>query len=136
MLVGLPPFYSKDRQKLYENIKYSEPKLDYPFLSADAIDLCTKLLLKDPLQRIGSGPTDAEEIKKHPWFSCINWTSINAKTIPPPYCPQLDQDSDTKHFPSEFTTMQLSPTDKENLLADSSNNFPGFSFNHEAVSPA
>ena len=68
MLVGLPPFYSKDRQKLYENIKYSEPKLDYPFLSPDAIDLCTKLLNKDPLKRLGSGESDAIEIKEHPWF--------------------------------------------------------------------
>jgi serine/threonine protein kinase len=48
MLVGLPPFYSKDREKLYQNIKYAEPKLDYGFLSDDARDLCMKLLHKDP----------------------------------------------------------------------------------------
>ena len=40
MLVGLPPFYSKDREKLYQNIKYAEPKLDYNFLTEDARDLC------------------------------------------------------------------------------------------------
>lgn len=94
--------------------------MDYQFLSADAIDLCQRLLHKDPMQRIGSSEQDALEIKSHPWFSCINWEHINAKTIAPPYCPQLDQDSDTKHFPSEFTTMQLSPNDRENLLATAS----------------
>lgn len=133
MLIGLPPFYSKDKQKLYDNIKNGEPKLDFPFLGADAIDLCTKLLQKDPAKRLGGGPGDAEEIKAHPWFASLNWDSIMQKTIAPPYCPQLDKESDTKHFPPEFTNMQLSPSDKENLLATSANAFPGFSFNHEDI---
>jgi len=32
--------------------------------------------------------------------------------------------------------MQLSPSDKDNLLATSANAFPGFSFNKEANDPA
>ena len=59
MLCGLPPFYSKEREKLYRNIKYAEPKLDMPFLSEHARDLCRRLLEKDPAKRLGSGPTDA-----------------------------------------------------------------------------
>ena len=62
MLCGQPPFYSKDKQKLFRNIKYAEPKLDFPFLSENARDICTKLLNKNPDQRLGSGPSDAEEI--------------------------------------------------------------------------
>ena len=85
MLIGLPPFYSKDREQLYKNIKYAEPKLDYDFLTPDARDICAKLLHKDPNQRLGSGSTDAEEIKSHPWFECIDWTKILEKTITPPY---------------------------------------------------
>ena len=67
MLCGLPPFYSKDREKLYKNIKYNEPRLDFPFLSDTARDLLSKLLKKDPKERLGSG-ADADEIKHHPWF--------------------------------------------------------------------
>jgi len=93
------------------------------------------LLDKDPTTRLGSGPSDAEEIKAHPWFASLNWDSIFKKTVDPPYCPQLDKEADTKHFPPEFTNMQLSPTDKDNLLATSANAFPGFSFNHEDVKP-
>ena len=59
MLVGLPPFYSKDREKLYQNIKYGEPKMDFDFLCAEARDLCSRLLKKDPAERLGSGETDA-----------------------------------------------------------------------------
>jgi protein-serine/threonine kinase len=58
MLCGLPPFYSKEREKLYRNIKYAEPRLDMPFLSEAAKDLCKKLLDKDPKTRLGSGVRD------------------------------------------------------------------------------
>ena len=109
MLVGLPPFYSKDRDKLYQNIKYAEPKLDYDFLTPDAKDLCAGLLHKDPNQRLGSGENDAEDIKNHPWFECIDWKKIGEKTMVPPYQPQLDQEDDTKHFLPEFTNLQPSP---------------------------
>ena len=59
MLCGEPPFYSKNKEKLFRNIKYSEPKLDFPFLSENARDICAKLLDKDPMTRLGSGVTDA-----------------------------------------------------------------------------
>ncbi len=97
MLCGLPPFYSKDREKLYKNIKYNDPRLDFPFLSDTARDLLSKLLKKDPKERLGS-LTDAEEIKHHPWFECINWDAIQEKKLPPPYKPQLENPLDTKHF--------------------------------------
>jgi len=87
MLVGLPPFYNKDRDKLYQNIKYQEPKMDYEFLSPEARDLCSKLLIKNPLERLGAGPSDAQEIMDHPWFECIDWKKIENKMLPPPYKP-------------------------------------------------
>ena len=103
MLCGLPPFYSKERDKIYCNIKYAEPRLDMPFLSENARDLCKRLLEKDPSKRLGSGPRDALDIKEHPWFECINWEAILDKKAPPPYKPQLDHANDVKHFPPEFT---------------------------------
>jgi len=90
MLCGLPPFYSKEREKLYRNIKYSEPRLDWPYLSENARDLCRRLLDKNPETRLGSGANDAKDIREHPWFECINWEAIESKTVPPPYKPQLD----------------------------------------------
>lgn len=103
MLVGLPPFYSKDREKLYQNIKYANPKLDYDFLAPEARDLCDRLLQKDPNQRLGSESGDATDIKNHPWFDCIDWKKIEEKQLQPPYKPQLDRPTDVKHFPPEFT---------------------------------
>ena len=48
MLCGQPPFYNKDKEKLFRNIKYNEPRLDFPFLGEEARDICAKLLNKDP----------------------------------------------------------------------------------------
>lgn len=130
MLCGLPPFYSKDREKLYKNIKYADPRLDFPFLSESARDLLMKLLEKDPTKRLGSSPRDAQDIKEHPWFDCINWDAVAEKKLPPPYKPQLDVPTDTKHFTQEFTAMKLSPQDVESLKDGSAatDGWNGFSY--------
>lgn len=131
MLVGLPPFYSKDREKLYQNIKYAEPKLDYEFLSEEAKDLCSKLLQKDPAKRLGSSEADAEEIMMHPWFECIDWAKISAKALAPPYKPQLDRPDDVKHFPPEFTGIQPNAQDLEHAKGAAETSFPNFSYQKE-----
>jgi len=102
MLVGVPPFYTKNRQKLYQNIKSAELKLE-DWLSDNAKDLLSKLLTKDPNKRLGSGAQDADEIKNHPWFNNISWEDIFNKTQKPPYTPQLDGKDDVKHFCPGFT---------------------------------
>ena len=43
--------------------------------STDARDLVLKLLCKDPSARIGSGPTNANEIRKHHFFK-VNATLL------------------------------------------------------------
>lgn len=48
-------------------------------LSNEAKDLITRLLKRNPLDRIGSGPSGATEIKSHPFFRSINWTDIYNK---------------------------------------------------------
>lgn len=97
MLVGAPPFYTKNRQKLYQNIKTGELKLE-DWLSENAKDLLTRLLVKDPNKRLGSGKDGVEDIKNHPWFAGISWDDIYNKTQKPPYKPQLDSEDDVKHF--------------------------------------
>lgn len=58
MLTGLPPFYTKDRNKLFEYIKYYE--LSYPIqISPICKDLLQKLFMKDPEKRLGSFGRDA-----------------------------------------------------------------------------
>ena len=133
MLCGSPPFYSKDREQLYRNIKSCSPKLDFPFLSEDARDLCRRLLEKDPAKRLGSTEGGIRAISDHPWFDSIDWDDIQYKRMTPPYKPQLAHSTDTKHFPKEFTAMKMSPQDVESLQDHSSAaaGWQGFSFENK-----
>jgi len=106
MLSGLPPFYCRDREKLFEKIRKSE--LTYPrHLSAPAITVLRGLLTRDPKRRLGSGEKDAEEIKCQPFFSDISWTKLANGEIPPPWDPKLNNPLDTSQFDMEFTSMPI-----------------------------
>lgn len=128
MLCGVPPFYSKDRENLYKNIKYAQPKLDQTFLSEAARDLLSKLLIKDPSQRLGNSYGGVQALKDHPWFESTNWSQIYHKMVTPPYKPQLDSRTDTRHFPKEFTQMNMSPENASSLKDGDNAGWTGFSF--------
>jgi serine/threonine protein kinase len=49
----LPPFYYKSPVEVYEAIRFKNPNF-YKFHSSDAVDLLSKLLNKNPEQRLGS----------------------------------------------------------------------------------
>lgn len=46
MLTGWPPFYNRDRKKLFDSIIYEEPP-QHDAISPMANDLISKLLIKD-----------------------------------------------------------------------------------------
>lgn len=60
MLTGLPPWYTRDRKKLYENLRSAPLKFE-PYMSAEARDLLRGLLCRDPSKRLGA-TDDAREI--------------------------------------------------------------------------
>jgi len=86
MLVGIPPFYANKKEQLFLNIERAPLKLPSS-LSAEAKDLIVKLLDRNPIKRLGSGMTDADEIKAHPFFNSINWNDLIQRKIAPPYVP-------------------------------------------------
>ncbi|KAG9478873.1 hypothetical protein GDO78_012503 [Eleutherodactylus coqui] len=101
MLHGLPPFYNRDTATMYENILH-KPLVTRPDIGITASTILEDLLEKDPKQRLGFRD-DFQEIKKHPFFSSINWTDLVEKKIPPPYDPHVDGPDDISNFDSEFT---------------------------------
>jgi protein-serine/threonine kinase len=97
MLTGLPPFYTRDRDKLFNSIKYAE--VNFPaYFSPEAKSIIQALFIKDPNRRLGSGPTDADEIKAHPWFASIDWPALENKTMTPPFVPQVADPHDVSNF--------------------------------------
>lgn len=78
LLVGLPPYYDKDQDVMNDNIINGALKLPRG-LSEQARDIILKLLSRNPLNRLGAGPTGAKEIKTHPFFQGLNWDDIYNK---------------------------------------------------------
>jgi len=84
MLTGIPPFYSKNRKSMIQNIMHSTIKVP-TYVSKDAQNLLITLLTKEPQKRLGAGELDAFEIKRHPWFASLNWKDVyNRKLKVPP----------------------------------------------------
>lgn len=130
MLTGLPPFYCRDREKLFEKIR--KGYLDYPrSLSAGAQALLKGLLTKDPRRRLGSDTADAEMIKKHIFFDETDWEKLMRGDIPPPWDPPINGGTDTSQFDVEFTGMPIhSPSQHRHDFGTTpkDNPFEGFTF--------
>lgn len=109
MLTGLPPFYSQDKDRLFEKIRRSE--LHYPgTVSRTAKTLLVGLLNKDPSRRLGSGEMDASDIQNKDFFSSINFERLleDAQNgVPAQWKPPLNGLMDTSQFDKEFTRMPI-----------------------------
>jgi serine/threonine protein kinase len=106
MLTGLPPFYCRDRERLFEKIRKSD--LAYPrYLSACAQGVLRGLLTRDPRARLGSGPADADDIRQHIFFEEIDWRKLSRGEVTPPFVPKIKNSLDTSQFDNEFTSMPM-----------------------------
>ncbi len=101
LLTGVPPFYSSSRDELFEQIKFRKPKYP-PGLTEDCISLLDSFFTKDPAERIGTkgGP---EEVKRHAWFSSMDWVKLYNKELTVPFVPMISTETDLSHFDPEFT---------------------------------
>ena len=68
LLTGLPPYYSRDPNEIYEAVLSEELTFppDVP-LTSECKSLLKGLLCKEPKQRLGS-IHGVKEILAHPWF--------------------------------------------------------------------
>ena len=128
MLVGIPPFYTNNRQELFERIKYAAPKYP-PHLSKNARELLENLLKKDPAKRLGT-TKDAEDIKAHAWFYGVNWRALEKKQYEAPFTPKVNGDCDLANFDPEFTEIAINSMSCNDETADAlkNQNYPGFSW--------
>lgn len=85
MLIGIPPFFDKNREKMFTKIKSKNPK--YPdqkihgfSISDTAKDLISKLLKKDLEKRLGY-KHDYNEILSHEFFQGIDIDELMEKKV-------------------------------------------------------
>ena len=65
-----------------------DPKFDPENFDPGAVDLCTKLLDKEPTTRLGYNGCQA--IMDHHWFKDVNWQMIISDREVPPFIPSQD----------------------------------------------
>jgi serine/threonine protein kinase len=106
MLVGLPPFYDGNTNKMYRAILHDE--INFPHhVSAKAENLILQLLNREPMLRLGASEADAEDIKRHPFFDGIDWHQVVSKNIVPSWKPKIRSEEDTSHFDAQFTSSRV-----------------------------
>lgn len=133
MLLQQSPFRGEDEDEIYDAILADEPL--YPIhMPRDSVSILQKLLTREPDQRLGSGPTDAQEIMSQPFFRNINWDDVYHKRLPPPFQPQITSATDTSNFDSEFTSVTPVLTPVQSVLSQAmQEEFRGFSYSADFV---
>lgn len=94
---GFPPFQADNPMKLYEDIvsmKYTIP----PIFSNELKSLITCLIEKDITRRYGTLKNGAEDVKAHPWFRNVQWSSILQKSEEPPFSPNTKGRGDSTNY--------------------------------------
>ncbi|KAF8079140.1 hypothetical protein FPV67DRAFT_98655 [Lyophyllum atratum] len=104
MLTGITPFWANNHSDMY--VRVLQDELQFP--EDRAIDQDTKSLIRGLLQRNPALRMCEPRIKKHPYFSMIDWSHVYYKRYIPPYIPPIDPSnaSDTQNFDDTFLDME------------------------------
>ena len=128
MLTGLPPFYSRNVNHMYEKILKQELRCP-SYLPPEVKSLVEHLLIRDPLRRLGSGPGDIKELEAKAFFQPLDFAKVYEKEYTPIYKPNLVGETDTTQFDPQFTSEQ--PVDSHvdpSVLRNQPNQFDGFTY--------
>jgi serum/glucocorticoid-regulated kinase 2 len=112
MLVGVPPFYHQNQHTMFQfiidrAIIFPIPEKHHITVSDAAKDLITKLLQKNPNDRLGNGPNDAEDVLKHPFFAGLDLKELMEKKIKAEYVPQVKDKYSVENFDPSITAESL-----------------------------
>ncbi|KAJ9122169.1 hypothetical protein QFC24_004398 [Naganishia onofrii] len=95
-VVGYPPFCSENPHQTYQKIIKWQDYLHFPDdirLSRETEDLIRRLLTG------AENRLNVEQIKSHPFFYGVDWSTI--RNIDAPFVPNLKNPFDTSYFPTE-----------------------------------
>lgn len=154
MLTGLPPWYTTDKEKLFEALRSAPLKFPMSvnrtaalfiqvigicclfFLIMSNLSLFKALLNRNPLKRLGAN--GGQEVRSHPFFASIDWDALYRKEITPPFQPcRTTDESDTSNFEKEFTLLPINSVDEtsrdaKQVFADQAETFLNFTYEEES----
>jgi protein kinase A/protein kinase X len=96
ILAGMAPFRADTTKGIHEKILKGEYHTPSHF-TAKAKDLIRKLL-RDRSRRLGCMKEGAAEIKKHEWFSTVDFNEVFHRRVPSSYNPKVISADDTSQF--------------------------------------
>lgn len=131
MLVGWPPFYDRDFEKMCAKIMRKPLRFPSRVRVSPAVESFIRgLLERCPKRRLGCGGRGIVDIKVHPMFSGWDWQAVLNRELTPPYRPKLDRRvDDTRNFDRDFTRLMPldTPSDQEDE-DDGAMHFEDFTF--------
>lgn len=112
-LYGLPPFHAETPEKVFTNIlsghiEWHQEWIEY---SSEARDFMAKLMVIDPLKRLGAN--GADEVKAHPFFAGVDWNKVTTQEAQ--FIPQVTDPESTDYFDPRGALPQLFQDDDENV---------------------
>lgn len=118
ILCGRTPFYSKDRDAVYDKIE--KAPLRFPrHLSADVVSLIRGLLDRNPKTRLGLGSRGITAIKEHAWFRDVDWAqAFNRAPHPDAIIVEQSALSKGPSFGSDVTNSDPSRQTNADMLLD------------------
>ncbi|KDR09423.1 probable serine/threonine-protein kinase DDB_G0277449 [Zootermopsis nevadensis] len=117
LLTGEVFFEAMDGRKmkmLYKKFQ-NHARIKQMKFSPEVTDFITRLLTKDPRERLGALKYGTQRIKAHPFFYGINWEDVAQKTTVMPFVPSppdakdvclVDENYRNKFYPQSSTTTQ------------------------------
>lgn len=132
MLTGLPPWYTTDRDKLFDRLRNAPLKFPF-YVSRQAAMLISSLLNRSPNERLGAN--GGNEVRAHVFFSSIDWDALYRREVQPPFLPCRNQDVvNTENFEKEFTNMAISVEEGHKMAAEraDSDTFLNFTYEEES----
>jgi len=133
MLTGLPPFYSRNINHMYEKILKAELRCP-SYLPPDVKNMIEHLLIRDPLRRLGSGPGDVKELETHQFFQTMDFQKVYQKSLTPIYKPNIGGETDTANFDPQFTAeAAVDSMVDTNVLQGQPNHFEGFTYQDDSA---
>nr|XP_008103176.1 PREDICTED: G protein-coupled receptor kinase 6 isoform X2 [Anolis carolinensis] len=120
MIEGQSPFQQRrkkiKREEVERLVKEVQEEYSEKFSPASR-SLCSMLLCKDPMDRLGCGDAGAQGVKEHPLFKHLNFKRLEAGMLDPPFKPDpqaiyCKDVLDIEQF-STVKGVELEPTDHD-----------------------
>ena len=86
MIQGDPPFGGTSEMEVYGKVTRMQYQFSHHFTD-QSIDLITKLLTREPENRLGNLRHGVDDVMSHPWFYDQSWDGLLDGNLPPPYVP-------------------------------------------------